>query len=332
MEERERPDPAAPASDSGYTFSIRDGVVAGLLGGAAVVIFFFLMDVLQGDAFRTPAFLAGAILGVEEPVGAGSIAAFTVLHFAAFSALGVGAVLLTRWCGIPQNLLVGAVYGLFVGTLLFYLSLGLTGTSVLPAPWWPSVLVGNLAAGLVMGTYLHWVSPRPGPFGIVNELEKHPILREGLLAGLLGAVTVAAWFLVVDLVAGRVLYTPGALASALFLSASGPGQVEVSAATVLGYTVVHFAAFFTFGIALAGLVRQVERFPPLIFLLIILAVVFELFVVALVAILGQWILRELAWWSVLVGNLLAALAMGGYLWRVHPQLREQLRTNAGWVE
>lgn len=314
------------------TYSIRNGVVAGVLGGAAVVLFFFLIDLFQGDPFRTPAFLAEAVLGVREPAGMAGIAAFTCLHFGAFGALGVGAVLLTRWCEIPQNLLVGAVYGLFVGTLLFYLSLALTGTSVLPAPWWPSVLVGNLVAGLVMGTYLHAVSPRPGPFGIVNELEKHPILREGLLAGVLGAVTVAAWFLVVDLVAGRVLYTPGALGSALFLAASGPAAVQVTAGTVLGYTAVHFAAFLTFGIALAGLVRQVERFPPLIFLLIILAVVFELFVVGLVAILGEWILRELAWWSVLVGNLLAAVGMGGYLWRIHPKLQEQLRSNAGWVE
>lgn len=332
MVEREHIGPGASGGVPEDVYSIRQGAVAGLLGGAAVVLFFFLMDFMQGEPFRTPAFLAEAILGIAAPVGAGGIAAFTLIHFTAFALLGVGAVLLTRWCEVPQNLLVGAVYGLFVGTLLFYLSLALTGTSVLPAPWWPSVLVGNLVAGLVMGTYLHWVSPRPGPFGILNELEKHPILREGLVAGFIGAITVAVWFLVVDFAAGRALYTPGALGSALFLGASGPAGVEVSLATVLGYTALHFAAFFTFGVGLAGLVRQVERFPPLIFLLIILAVVFELFVVGLVAILGQWILRELAWWSVLVGNLLAALTMGGYLWRVHPQLREQLRTNAGWVE
>lgn len=325
-------EPEAGGRDAPGGPGVTQGVVAGILGGAAVAAFFFVFDLMHGDPFRTPAFLAGVILGGGQTGGAGLITLFTLLHFGVFAVVGAGAVILCEWARLPHNVLTGAVYGLFVCTLLFYLSLMISGTEVLPAPWWPAVLVGNLVAGVVMGTYLRWVGPRPGALGIRNQLQLHVTLREGLLAGMIGAVTVAVWFLVVDLVAGRALYTPGALGSALFLAASGPAAVEVSAATVLGYTAVHVAAFALFGMVVSGLATQAERFPPLVFLLILLAVVFELFFVGLVAILGQWILRQLAWWSVLVGNLLAAATMGGYLWRAHPKLREQIRTNAIWLE
>jgi len=35
-------------------------------------------------------------------------------------------------------------------------------------------------------------------------------------------------------------------------------------------------------------------------------------------------LGALAWYQVMIGNLIAAAAMGVYLWRVHPLLRQQL--------
>lgn len=321
-----------PERERSRGLSLRDGVVAGLLAGATVAVFFFFLDVVQDEAFRTPAFLAEAIFdGTAEPT-VGLIALFTALHFLTFAVVGVGAVLLFRWAELPPNLLSGGIYGLFVCTLLFYVSLIVTGATVLPAPWWPSVLVGNLLAGFVLGIYLHWVGPQPGMTGIRNQLRLHGTLREGLVAGVIGGVTVAAWFLIVDLAIREPFYTPAALGSAFFLGVGGPQAIEVSMATVLGYTAVHFAAFLLFGIVVAGLVAQAERFPPLIFALLLLFVVFEVFFIGHAAMFGTWVLDELAWWSVLVGNLLAAASMGSYLWRAHPVLQEELRDGAMWVE
>ena len=48
----------------------------------------------------------------------------------------------------------------------------------------------------------------------------------------------------------------------------------------------------------------------------------------MVAMLGAWVLEQIAWWSVLLGNLLAAVAMSAYLWRVHPKLREELASGS----
>src|SRR5204863_4981813 len=47
------------------------------------------------------------------------------------------------------------------------------------------------------------------------------LYQEGLIAGLVGAATVALWFLLVDTVQGRPLYTPTVLGSALFSRGAG---------------------------------------------------------------------------------------------------------------
>lgn len=327
-EDRGHREETAPTADGP---SLGQGVVAGILGGVTVVLFFFGLDLVQGDPFRTPRVLADFLFnGGAGGAGGGLVLLFTLLHFTAFGVLGGGAALLCRWAQLPPNMLLGGIYGLFVATVLFYLSLLLTGARVLQAPPWPGVLVGNFLAGLVMGGYLHWVGPVPGVAGLGHQLEAHPVLREGLIAGLVGAGLVAIWFLGVDALLREPLFTPGALGSALFLGADGPEGVRIGAATVAGYTVVHLAAFLLFGVVASGLVTQAEKFPPLVFALLLLFVAFEVLFVGLSALLGVWLLEELAWWSVLAGNLLAAAGMGTYLWRAHPVLQERIRTGAVW--
>lgn len=313
--------------------SIRRGIVAGLLAGAVVAILFYFYDLGRGDPLRTPAFLFGALLGREgvEPT-VGVIGAFTAVHLAVWAGLGVLAVGLVRWFGVPRNILIGAAYGLFACSLLFYGGLVVTGSDVLRAPAWPAVFFGNALAGIVMFTYLHWVSSEPGITGLLNFLDHHRTLRQGIVAGLIGATAVALWFLLVDTLLREPLYTPAALGTLLFKGGGGPENVVIAPDTVLGYTLVHYAAFIVFGEILSGLTEQVERFPPLVFGLMILFVVFEVFFVAMVALLGIWVLEALAWWSVLVGNLLAAVAMGTYMWKVHPALASRLRDEVLWAD
>jgi hypothetical protein len=192
--------------------------------------------------------------------------------------------------------------------------------------------VGNLLGGAVLGTYLHWKGPEPGVTGLARHLDEHAVLREGLVSGLLGAAVVAVWFLLVDGVLRQPLFTPGALGSLLFHGAASPGEVQVTSATIWGYTVFHVAAFLLFGMVVSALVAQADRTPSFFFGFVLLGVVFELFFVGLVASLGTWVLEEFAWWSILGGNLLAAVAMGGYLFRRHPDLRRSLRDGSVWTE
>lgn len=150
------------------------------------------------------------------------------------------------------------------------------------------------------------------------------VVKEGLITGLIGGLAVAAWFFILDLFLGRLLYTPATLGSALFHGVSTPAQIEVTALTVLGYTVVHFAVFAVMGIIFAALVSRAEASPPLLLGLVLLFVTFMTLVLGLVAILAAWLLDVLAWWSIGVGNFVAAAAMAFYLWRVHPRLRAEV--------
>src|SRR2546428_8729585 len=46
--------------------------------------------------------------------------------------------------------------------------------------------------------------------------ESRTLYQEGLVAGLVGAATIAVWFLILDSLSGRPLYTPTVLGTALF--------------------------------------------------------------------------------------------------------------------
>jgi hypothetical protein len=150
------------------------------------------------------------------------------------------------------------------------------------------------------------VSPRP-----------HTI-RQGLIAGLMGAAAVAVWFLVLDLGAGRIGATPELLGHAFF-SAFGP--VTASAWQLVAmYTVVHCAAFAGIGIIASWLVVVSHREPTVLAGLAVLFVVFETLCTGIIATMAEGTLGALAWWQIGGANLMAAAAMGTYLFRRNPGL------------
>jgi hypothetical protein len=147
---------------------------------------------------------------------------------------------------------------------------------------------------------------------------------EGVMAGLIGAAVVAGWFLVLDLILGRLLFTPGALGSALFLGVESPDAVQITAGTVLGYTVIHVGVFLLAGIAFATAVRQAERQTAVLMGVMLFFVATVTFGVGAMAILASWVLAELTWWGIAIGNLLAAGAMAAFLWMRHPNLAHRV--------
>jgi putative oxidoreductase len=154
----------------------------------------------------------------------------------------------------------------------------------------------------------------------------HPVFREGVLAGIIGATAIAAWFFIVDLVAGQALFTPSTLGRAVFSVLGAVPDAESPIIHVLAYTLFHYAAFITVGIVAAAMVRLAGDEPSVLMGFVILFVAFEVGFYAFVAVLSQVTpLGGLAWWQVMVGNVIAAAAMGFYLLRRHPVLREQFR-------
>lgn len=143
-------------------------------------------------------------------------------------------------------------------------------------------------------------------------------IRQGLIAGLSGAIAVAAWFLVLDLAAGAPGRTPALLGHAFF-SAFGP-VTEPAAQLITMYTIVHLTAFSGLGILAAWLVAASHREPSVLAGLAVLFVVFEVLFTGIVATLAQGTLGDLAWWQIGGANLVAAGAMGTYLFRRNPGL------------
>lgn len=151
-----------------------------------------------------------------------------------------------------------------------------------------------------------------------------PLLREGVIAGVLGAVTIAVWFLLVDVFHGHALFTPATLGRGM-LSLFGPVPAGANIALlVIAYTIVHFAAFIVVGLVAALIVDVANREPSILIGFVVLFAAIEVGFYALVGLLQQATpLGSLAWYNVMIGNVLAAAVMGTYLLRTHPVLRHQ---------
>jgi hypothetical protein len=149
-------------------------------------------------------------------------------------------------------------------------------------------------------------------------------LKEGIVAGLIGASVVATWFLLFDVARGRPLFTPGLLGAAVFQGLTDPSTLRITVGPVLGYTILHGLAFVAFGVVAASIMAVSEREPALFVGFVILFACFEVFFFGVVGALGQSILGALVWWAILVGNLLASVAMLWYLFRAHRALPRSL--------
>src|SRR5437899_10338520 len=101
------------------------------------------------------------------------------------------------------------------------------------------------------------------------------ILREGFIAGLLGAAALALWFLVVDVIAGRPFFTPAMLGSAVFWGVHDPAQVVIAFSRVLPYTMIHVCAFIIVGTVAAALADAVDVAPPTLYPILVSFSVFR---------------------------------------------------------
>ena len=300
------------------------GVIAGVIGATALAFWFLVVDGSQGSPFRTPGFLGGALLGTDafEP-GVGAIILYSFLHYTAFIAVGVGVSWLLSKMHATPNIFSGLALGFGLFDLVFYTSVTVTGVDVIGEFGWPPVLMGNLIAGVSLMSFLQFTGERP-PISWWNTLGQNRVFKEGLVAGLVGAWTIALWFFMVDMGRGQPFFTPGALGSALFLGSTDPASVSISVATVAGYSIFHIGTFFVLGFVAAAIAGYAEDTPPLILAAVMLFLAFEAFFMGLMALSAEFLLSALAWWAIVVGNVLATLAMGSYLWIKHPKLREAL--------
>lgn len=302
------------------------GLVGGLIAGAVVALWFLLVDLSAGLPLQTPTALAGAVLGHDAALGTFRlVASYTVLHFGVFALLGAATSWVIAAIGVPPGLLLGAVFGIGVLDSVYYGGLLVTGADMLTVLPAEHVLAANLMGGMAMMAYLHQALGTSSRLGFAS-LRGHDLVIAGMVTGLIGAASVALWFLILDALTGEPFFTPAALGSLLFLGAASPLEVDVNVGVIASYTLLHLAAFLLVGIALVWVADRLQRTPSLWLIGVLLFIMLEGLFIGTVGVLGEWVLGALGWWAVVVGNVIAVGAMGLWVWYTHPALRHQLRT------
>ncbi|HEV8409509.1 MAG TPA: hypothetical protein VGQ30_03305, partial [Gemmatimonadaceae bacterium] len=101
------------------------------------------------------------------------------------------------------------------------------------------------------------------------------VLSDGLIAGMLGAAGVAAWFLAVDMIAGHPFYTPDFLGRAVFGVLGRGIQDHDQTYFVVAYTVFHIVAFALLGIIASAVITATRKAPQFTAGIMLFFAVFE---------------------------------------------------------
>jgi hypothetical protein len=150
-------------------------------------------------------------------------------------------------------------------------------------------------------------------------------LTEGLLAGLIGYVTVVALFGVLNLLGGEaVFHTAALLGSALFFGARSAAEVVAGPGPIIAYNGVHILVSLIIGLGAAWLIFQTEKNHPLWFIVFFIFLAGFIYSVALVGVLVAEVADLLPWSVIVIANVAAGLTAGGYLWWRHSRLMVEL--------
>lgn len=146
----------------------------------------------------------------------------------------------------------------------------------------------------------------------------------GILAGALGATVIAVFFLIVDVLAGRALWTPTALGTALFLGERVGADAAPSLPLVLGYTAAHGAVFVSIGMMAAFALVERRRVRPVggVVLAALLFGVFEILILGFLQFAAPDLVGTVTVLKVTAANLLASGAMAGFLSWMTPRVAE----------
>lgn len=136
------------------------------MAGMAVAAVFFAVDLARMAPLSTPLFLSQALLQASRALGneelvqilaglspGGRLAAFTAVHLAVFSLVGVLAAALANLFHLPWNAQTGAIAGFLAGAGAWRLALEAGPVWISGANLTPEVIIG---AGVVSGAVLGW--------------------------------------------------------------------------------------------------------------------------------------------------------------------------------
>ena len=156
--------------------------------------------------------------------------------------------------------------------------------------------------------------------------QRRRLIAEGLAAGLIGYALIAAFFVALNLAAGRsALYTVALVGEALFTGVREPTAVTLAAGPMLAFNGLHLAACLLFGLFGAWLGHEADRHPEFWYLALFLflgaTVVSYAGVLALIVMVGS----PLSTGSIVAASLVAAVGSGTYLVARHRSVVRAVR-------
>lgn len=150
-------------------------------------------------------------------------------------------------------------------------------------------------------------------------------VRDGIVVGLIGYASVAAFYSAFDFLAARgMLYTVDLLGKAVFGGLRDPAILQFplrpDMVSIFWYNALHLVSALAIGLIVTGLVGHAERQPAqryVVLFIIVAGFVVTIFGVGLLTTLMRPVLP---WWSIVVANTSATLLSGAYLLRRRPGL------------
>jgi len=140
---------------------LSEGLITGLVGCLTVVLFYGILNLVEGRSFfATAEHLGAGLVAAGSSGGAGPVLAFNGLHVVVFLVIGVVAAWLVMQTERHPSFFVLALFigvaGLFAVLAVFLSFAASTGIEI-PIG---TVLAANLAAGALMGAYLLKAHPK----------------------------------------------------------------------------------------------------------------------------------------------------------------------------
>lgn len=167
MDIRTHADVAPPSQSASSSKVITEGITAGVLGAAAVAVWFLMVDTVNGRPFFTPTVLGTALFrggaGLDSPgtlpISFEMVTVFTWIHLLVFAVIGGVAARLLAVAERAPNAGFGILL-LFVVFEFGFIAVSMTvAESLLHTLGAASVFIGNLLAAAVMVTYFRMRHP-----------------------------------------------------------------------------------------------------------------------------------------------------------------------------
>ncbi len=144
--------------------SLARGVLTGLVGAATVAVWFFMLDVVAGQPFRTAAALGSALfLGAMGPadvtINLGIVASYTAFHVVAFVAAGLVFVAFAEGIERAPSFLLLAIMAAIVLEAAAFTMVVLGAQWVMGSLGVGSIAIANILAVTSMGAYVWHTHP-----------------------------------------------------------------------------------------------------------------------------------------------------------------------------